>query len=679
MTAEEPPLPQVPAEASKLQPKLRMVANGSTTVNARRAEHAAAVKVSDAVAESVAPARDVVAAPLGSDQEPAPPETLAADYDPDADVSVFVRLTAGTAAEGVDGIPASRSRADMLTAELSVAAARELRRHAAVSFVELGQPLSTPRPRRDRESAAAPSEAMRDVGDGRTHHFGRDVLIGLIDVQGFDFSHEDFLDRLGHTRFECIWDQGGETRRPPAGFDYGAEIRRQDIDAALAAGTPAPTLFEAQSEMVEGSHGTHVASIAAGNRGVCRRATIAAVLISLPQADEDRRRSFYDSTRLAHAVDYLLEVAERLGKPISINVSLGTNGHAHDDSAPVNRWIDLALTQPGRSVCVAAGNAGQERGETDDDLGWLLGRVHTSGRVPARELAVDIEWNVVGNTIADVSENELELWYGSQDRFGVRVKPPGLGWTEVISPGEYIENRQLPDSTFLSVYNELYHPANGSNYISVYLSPQLEREPVVGVRPGQWIVRLIGQEVRDGRFDAWLERDDPGEVPLLGSSPTWRFPSFFSDRSTVDLSTISTLACGRRIVAVANLDEESRRINITSSQGPTRDGREKPDVAAPGTNILAAKGFGEPRQWVAMSGTSMASPYVAGVVGLMLSVNPELTGAQITGILKRTARPLPGAGFDWRDDAGFGEIDGEAAIEQAATMRVRTDVTDRAR
>ena len=55
-----------------------------------------------------------------------------------------------------------------------------------------------------------------------------------------------------------------------------------------------------------------------------------------------------------------------------------------------------------------------------------------------------------------------------------------------------------------------------------------------------------------------------------------------------------------------------------------------------------------------MSGTSMASPFVAGVVGLMLAVNPQLTGAQIGGIIKRTAQPLPGADFTWRNDAGSG-------------------------
>jgi hypothetical protein len=59
----------------------------------------------------------------------------------------------------------------------------------------------------------------------------------------------------------------------------------------------------------------------------------------------------------------------------------------------------------------------------------------------------------------------------------------------------------------------------------------------------------------------------------------------------------------------------------------------------------------------------------------MLAVNLELTCAQITGILKRTANPLPGASFDWLDDAGFGLIDGGAAIGEAARLRNRTDIT----
>ena len=71
----------------------------------------------------------------------------------------------------------------------------------------------------------------------------------------------------------------------------------------------------------------------------------------------------------------------------------------------------------------------------------------------------------------------------------------------------------------------------------------------------------------------------------------------------------------------------------------------------------------------------MASPHVAGVVGLMLALSPRLTSAQIGGILKRTARPLPGADFTWRDDAGAGEIDEERCLAEAALVGQRQDRT----
>ena len=120
-------------------------------------------------------------------------------------------------------------------------------------------------------------------------------------------------------------------------------------------------------------------------------------------------------------------------------------------------------------------------------------------------------------------------------------------------------------------------------------------------------------------------------------------------------------------VSVANLDEARNRINISSSQGPTRDGRPKPELAAPGTDIVAANGFDPDKKWVGMTGTSMASPFVAGVIGLMLDrVEPLLTAAQIRGIIQRTARPLPGADFQWRNDAGFDVIDPEACVVEAA-------------
>lgn len=658
-----------------------MIADGDTRVNVIRAERCAGLIVgTERLAKSTPALRGAGAVPVSRRQARKRLRTPPLQgVTRDVLTNVFVYLRDASVPTPVVNGPVARS-GRIMEAQLPVRELIALAGNGDVAYVELAEALKPPSPAVANLTPAPPSPVLRRFGRPAHHHYGEKVLIGIIDVQGFDFAHSDFLDGDGHTRFVRIWDQGGDARPSPARaqFGYGAEFTGDHLNAAIDAagrvGLPA-TELERQSQQVEGSHGTHVASIAAGNRGVCRRAPIAGVVISLPQEDLDPRLSFYDSSRLVDAVDYLLELAAEMKLPVSINVSLGTNGHAHDGSAAVTRWIDAALAEGGRAVTAAAGNAGQERGETADDFGWLAGRVHSSGRLVAAGLEQHLEWAVVGNGIMDVSENEMEIWFGAQDRVGVSVKPPGGSWIGPVEPREFIQNRMLADGTMLSVYNEVFHPANGLNHISVFLSPFFGTEEVVGVQAGTWIVRLHGRDIRDGRFHAWIERDDPHKLGRMGQRDAWAFPSFFTEASLVDDTTVSSLACANHVISVANLDGVQNRINISSSQGPTRDGRPKPDVAAPGTAIVAAKGFaGADDQWIALTGTSMASPFVAGVVGLMLAIEPALTAAQIEGILRRTARPLPGASFEWVNDAGFGVIDPDACLEEARHINDRKDL-----
>ncbi|MFC2138809.1 S8 family serine peptidase [Bacteroidota bacterium] len=441
-------------------------------------------------------------------------------------------------------------------------------------------------------------------------------------------------------------------------------------------GVPA-THLERQSQMSYGSHGTHVASIAAGNSGVCSNSLIAGVLIALSENDYDRRKSFYDSMSVAHAVDYLVNLATELNLPLSINISLGTNGHAHDGSDVVSRWVDAELLKPGVSVCVAAGNAGQEAPVSEDDYGFVMGRIHTSGNIKSAGLSEDIHWRVVGNGIADISENELEIWYDSQDNFSVEIKPPGMDWIGPIGTNQFMQNIQLSDGSYVSIYNEQYHPSNGLNYIGIYLIPGMyEDETIIPVRAGTWLVRLHGVNVRNGSYHGWIERDDPRRSGPIGDREKWNFPSFFEEVSNVDNTSISSLACAHYVIAVANIDTESNKVNISSSQGPTRDERCKPEIGASGTNVVAAKGFStDPNDlWIAKTGTSMASPYVCGVVGNMLQVNPILTAAQISGILKRTSSPLPGRDYTWKNDQGYGLINPEACLQEAESIKTKQEV-----
>jgi subtilisin family serine protease len=582
---------------------------------------------------------------------------------------------------------AQRSRWKLDTGVVEVAAkdVRDLLVNQSVAYIEPGQALRGPEPTVGRGGPEGPGDSRRVTEESARHKYGKKVLVGIIDVGGFDFAHPDFLVN-GETRWEAIWDQAGASRPSPAeatagtyvDLTYGSEIRREHMNAAIEGArirNMAATSLEPQSQMVIGSHGTHVASIAAGNSGVARKAVIAGVLLALRPEDTVAASSFYDSTRIADAVEYLIELAAKLGTdgtpvPLSINISLGTNGHAHDTSSAMARWIDNALATRGRCVSVAAGNSGQVEPGSPTDRGFVKGRIHASGRIPATNLRRELGWIVGGDGVQDISENELEIWYGPQDRFDVEVKPPGQPWLKPIKLGEMIRNELLGNGTVLSVYNEAYHPANGLNRISVLLSPFFGPDapghsPQLGpIASGEWRVRLTGAVVRDGSFDAWIERDDPRRVP--GSVQQWRYPSYFATGSYTDDRMIGSLACAERLLAVANVDIDRNAAHVTSSRGPTRDGRSKPDIAADGTAVVAAKGFDSELRWIAMTGTSMASPYVCGVAALMLGIRPSLTSAQIQGIMRSTSAPLPGQTFGWRNDTGFGLIDATACVQATA-------------
>jgi subtilisin family serine protease len=630
----------------RLAPRLRMICNSDAEVNTLRSALSGSVRSQVKAARRYRPVESLARA---CREEPAEEdsgterEALDDAVGPEARVACFIRFdTATTPLEGLPQTGRNR-RGEIATADLTPRQIQEIASKAqerGIQYLETGNPLAAPNPQRSRVRAREP---WSRAPQGAIEPVEPQVLVGLVDVGGFDFSHPDFLDDQGGTRFVRIWDQGalpGQTPgKPPADFRYGAELTQESMNAALRGATTAgvdATDLLPQTGQVPGSHGTHVASIAAGNSGVCPRAAVAGVLLALTEDETHRHRTLFDSTRLAHAVDYLFALGDELRLPTVVNISLGTNGHAHDGSSPVSRWIDAALDRPGRVVCVAAGNAGQQAPQFEGDLGFLMGRIHASGTIAARGLEAGLEWQVVGNGRTDVSENELEIWYPAGDELEVLLRPPSGGWIGPVRPGEYMENEPLPSGTFFSIYNEQYHPANGDNRISIFLSPCL-KEPVIGIEAGTWEVRLRGVEIRDGRYDAWIERDDPRRLGRVGEAETWRFPSYFSAGSNVDGFSVSSLACGHLVISVANCDTEAERVNPSSSQGPTRDGRRKPEIAAPGTDVVAARGFSSPeRPWLALSGTSMASPFVAGLAAQMLTLRPSLTAPQV----HRLFRPL---------------------------------------
>jgi len=212
---------------------------------------------------------------------------------------------------------------------------------------------------------------------------------------------------------------------------------------------------------------------------------------------------------------------------------------------------------------------------------------------------------------------------------------------------------------FGRLYNRRRDPNNHDNQAHVYLDPTAPA--------GAWTLRLHGTDVVDGRYHCWVERD-PG---CSGCQPS------FDPADVVPSSTTGTICNGFLTIAVGAYDahREDRPLAAFSSGGPTRDGRLKPDIIAPGVQILSARS--SPRQpqpggskLARMSGTSMAAPFVAGTVALMFeAAGRPLPVRQTREMLLKTAHPLTA---ESQSRWGSGYVDVNEAVAAAAEAALQS-------
>lgn len=573
----------------------------------------------------------------------------------DGVIGAFVQLLPDAE---MPALPMSGSRrSDVVAVAVRPGDLPRLAQHASVMAIEHADPISAD------DNAPGPLQARRPRPALESGHEGTvrsaDVVIGIIGFGGFDFAHPDFQDGSGRTRFIRIWDQGGQSRAAPKQFGFGSEIAAERMNAAIKSAVRfnlAAQELEPQSEMSRGSPATHLASVAAGRVGLCPHATIAGVLLR-------RHGASANATAIAHAIDYLFELGTQLKKPVSIVIGAGTRSATYDSETGIAKYLDAALIQASRCICVGASEPPQLIPGVIPSWQGRFGRVHTSGRIREAGLTERLEWIIPGNGTIDLHENEIHIWYERRDRFVFSLRPPDGPWIGPIELGASVEQRVLENGTVVSLYHDRLAQA-GHNYIACYLTPHASSTAMTGVRAGTWIIRLQGIEVRDGTYHGWVGRDDTGAIAIREDGLD--LPPHFSRRSGVPGFAMTGLACARRVVTVGNLDGESETIHPASGRGPTREGYRKPEISVVGTNIVGANGFDSPNPpWIARTGTAVAAAYAAGTAGLMLALNSRLSASEITEIMTRTATPLPGSDYGWHDDTGFGALDLGACLNEA--------------
>ncbi len=443
---------------------------------------------------------------------------------------------------------------------------------------------------------------------------GAGVIVGFVDT-GIDTTHPDFTFPNGTTKILYVWDQTTQGR-PPVGFNYGFECTSADIQAKQC---PETDTY---------GHGTHVAGIAAssgmatGNyTGVAPGASI--IFVKSGYSVCNGASWTFDTTHILDGVSYLVSKAAQLGMRLVVSLSLGGNIGAHDGTDPFELGLD-ALVKAGTPVVVAAGNEALNRGHIQ---GQLSQGNNVTFQLQAQETTTGIQ---------------LDVWHSPQDQIDATfTTPDGQTYPVPTRPGGVTSTYGNVTTTTSSSEHgtELYFEVNSTSNL-----------PTQG-----WSVTLKANQIHSqGFWDAWTDAITcsypgtffiPGNGYNIDPNDTIGIPGTAKYVVTVGAYITKTSWRGINGQTYGRSGISPGGIASFSSIGPTRDGRIKPDVVAPGYVIASARSKSihssdsDPDAFHRiLAGTSMATPHVAGVIALMLQYTPSLQAIEIPGILRQTAR-----------------------------------------
>ncbi|GAB4371492.1 MAG: hypothetical protein Kow00128_19430 [Deltaproteobacteria bacterium] len=357
-------------------------------------------------------------------------------------------------------------------------------------------------------------------------------------------------------------------------------------------------------------HGTHVTGIAAGS-GFSSSGTYTGMA---PGASILFGKTSFFTTDIVNAVSDLLAFAGT--SPVAVNLSLGLATGPHDGSSTFESGVNSLATGSTGSKRLIVAAAGNEQADGE----------HFHAALPPFGIVTAVL------TLQDTFGATAEFWADGEDRYTVQAILGGESITVASgSSGSSGTGR-------ISVSNRRTSPPNGATLISVAFLAQSAGQ--------NGTVRLTRtRNGGSGTVDGYI---DLREGTFNPSTPS---------------GTVTEPANADNVIAVGSFDTKTYPggapvavpdISYFSSLGPTRDGRTKPDLAAPGYVIYSARSFDAPAgnywdivpgndNYAILAGTSMAAPHVTGIAALVWESNRSLTGAQMRERLRKTADPPPGA------------------------------------
>jgi subtilisin family serine protease len=465
-------------------------------------------------------------------------------------------------------------------------------------------------PEIDVSVATTGAAALRGPGPAFAGLAGQGVVLGDVD-SGIDFDHPDFEDAAGNTRLLGLWDQTAGAGPAPPGFSIGRDWTPAEIDAGLC------------TQLDVSGHGTHVMGILGGDGSGTGAGVPAHTYVGMaPLADLVMVKTTFLTTDILDGVAYVMNKATAAGKPCVVNLSLGSHYGPHDGTSAFEAGLS-ALSGAGRVIVKSAGN---ERSTTN------IRHAEAFAAGAGTNITMSTSGSSAGRVIA------ISGYYEASENIDVRLTTPGgtvigplaLGAINAPYPGQatpngtiYVENGATLTATGdREIYVEIAATSSTSSngtwtftFIPVTLGPANGEVDL-------W--RFFNSSGFNGNFVIGADNNtelvsEPGNAVEVVTTAAWT-----SKQSWIACSGVNTTFTGTP--APGNLAQ-------FSSMGPTRDGRMKPDIAAPGLAIASTRStdiaatcppgapttlLGDGLMHVVNSGTSMAAPHTTGAIGLLM-------------------------------------------------------------
>ena len=464
---------------------------------------------------------------------------------------------------------------------------------------------------------------------------GEDVIIGVTDW-GFDYTHPVFYDeQMQNYRVLRAWDQFRNAGPAPAGFDYGTELVGQE--ALLAAQCDTFNVYE------YGYHGTHVTSIAAGaGAGTAFRGWApAANIILCPYLVSEQA--------VIDAFHWMYQVAQQEQKRLVINMSWGLYYMGYMDGTGPIAEVMQDLSDHGVVFVTSAGNNGdvkfhlhQDFNTNTDTLKSIIGISDSYGNNQYH----------YGQCVSMTSSPNTSFSYA------IAVTDEG---GNIIGSTPFYDTQSgdfnLDTLAYVVGYPVEYKIENVASTVQ-NARPHVNMRVKKSIYGGIQYALIVAAD--EGDFHAWNVIELTNGVGNWGGAFTSAGTGWTAGDKEYGIGAPANVECAIAVAAhqARNKNSDgtftgSGAIASFSSYGPLVNGTEKPDVSGPGVSVKAALSSytsstdhtatntlsfnGRTYGFCQLSGTSMSSPFVAGVVALILEANPYLTPDQVKYILKRSA------------------------------------------